>query len=140
MNLIRFNQHPTFSNFFENFDRSFSQNFENSQKDMPMVNIKDEDKNFVLELAAPGMDKKDFSIKLENNKLTVSTEKKEEKVEDNTNYTLKEYSFNSFSRSFTLPKNAKIEKINADYNNGVLSINIPKREAEAKLNREIKIS
>lgn len=139
MNLIRFNQHPSFSSFFENFDRTLSPNFENSRKYMPMVNIKDEDKNYIVELAAPGMDKKDFSIKLENNKLTISSEK-EENIEKNTNYSIKEYSFNSFSRSFTLPKNTKFEQINADYKNGVLSIKIPKREAEAKLNREIKIS
>lgn len=139
MNLIRFNQHPAFSNFFENFDRTLSPNFENSRKYMPMVNIKDEDKNYIVELAAPGMDKKDFSIKLENNTLTISSEK-EENVEKNTNYTIKEYSFSSFSRSFTLPKNTKFEQINADYKNGVLSIKIPKKEAEAKLNREIKIS
>ena len=140
MNLIRFNQHPAFSSLFDNFEKPFTHDFANSSKNIPMVNVKDIDNSFIVELAAPGMEKKDFSIKLESNKLTISSNKKEEKVDENTNYTIKEYSFNSFSRSFTLPKNTEFEQINADYKNGVLSISIPKREEEAKLNREIKIS
>ncbi|NOY51878.1 MAG: Hsp20/alpha crystallin family protein [Chlorobi bacterium] len=139
MNLVRFNQHPVFSNFFENFEKSLSQTFDASQGDMPMVNVKDEDKRFVVELAAPGMEKKDFNISLENNSLTISSEKKEEKTEKNENYTMKEFSFNSFSRSFALPKNIKLDQIDANYKNGVLSISLPKKDEEAKLNRRISI-
>jgi HSP20 family protein len=139
MNLIRFNQHPVFSNFFENFEKSLSQTFDATQGDMPMVNVKDEAKRFVVELAAPGMEKKDFNINLENNSLTISSEKKEEKTESNENYTMKEFSFNSFSRSFALPKNIKLDQIDANYKNGVLSISLPKKEEEAKLNRRISI-
>jgi len=83
MNLVRFNQHPVFSNFFENFEKSFEQTFDESRSDMPRVNVKDEDKKFVVELAAPGMEKKDFKINLENNSLTISSQKKEEKTEKN---------------------------------------------------------
>ncbi len=139
MNLVRFNQHPVFSNFFENFEKSLSQTFDASQGDMPMVNVKDEDKRFVVELAAPGMEKKDFNISLENNSLTISSEKKEEKTEKNENYTMKEFSFNSFSRSFALPKNIKLNQIDANYKNGVLSISLPKKDEEARLNRRISI-
>jgi len=139
MNLVRFNQHPVFSNFFENFEKSLTQTFDESRSDMPRVNVKDEDKKFVVELAAPGMDKKDFKINLENNSLTISSEKKEEKTEKNENYTMKEFSFNSFSRSFALPKNIKVDQIDANYKNGVLSISLPKKEEEAKLSRQISI-
>ncbi len=139
MNLVRFNQHPVFSNFFENFEKSLSQTFDASQGDMPMVNVKDEDKRFVVELAAPGMEKKDFNISLENNSLTISSEKKEETTEKNENYTMKEFSFNSFSRSFALPKNIKLNQIDANYKNGVLSISLPKKDEEARLNRRISI-
>ena len=140
MNLIRFNQHPGFSNFFNNHERTFHENCENRNDTLPMVNVKNEDNQFIVELAAPGLEKKDFSIKLENNRLTISSDKKVEKTEDNTNYTIKEYSFDSFSRSFTLPKNIEAEQVKAEYKSGVLSVNLPKMEAEAKLNREIEIS
>ena len=139
MNLVRFNQHPVFSNFFENFEKSFEQTFDESRSDMPRVNVKDEDKKFVVELAAPGMEKKDFKINLENNSLTISSQKKEEKTEKNKNYSMREFSFNSFSRSFTLPKNIKANQIDANYKNGVLSISLPKEEEEAKLSRQISI-
>ncbi len=139
MNLVRFNQHPVFSNFFENFEKSLAQTFDDERSDMPMVNVKDEDKKFVVELAAPGMDKKDFKINLENNNLTISSEKKEEKTEKNKNYTMREFSFNSFSRSFALPKNIKVDQIDANYKNGVLIISLPKKEEEAKLSRQISI-
>ncbi len=140
MNLMRFNHQPNFPGFFNNFEKALSDNFENSQNNVPSVNIKDEDKSFVVELAVPGMEKKDFSVKLDNNKMTVSSERKEEKAESNSTYSIKEFSFNSFSRSFTLPKNIEFENVKADYKDGILSINLPKKEAEVKLKREIKIS
>lgn len=140
MNLIRFNQHPGFANLLSNIENSMAQNAENSCGDLPMVNIKNEDKNFVVDLAAPGMEKNDFSIKLENNRLTISSNKEEGNDETKENFTLKEYSFNSFSRSFSLPKNIEFEQINAEYKNGILSVILPKKEVEEKLNREIEIS
>jgi HSP20 family protein len=140
MNLIRFNQHPAFSNLFENFENSAKTNFSNSCNDLPMVNIQNEDNSFIVKLAAPGMEKDDFKIKLENNRLTIASEKEEEKTETNETYTLKEFNFNSFSRSFSLPKNIEFEQINAEYKNGILSVKLPKKEMEAKLNREIEIS
>lgn len=140
MNLMRFNHQPTFSSLFENLERSQPHNFHNHNSTLPMVNVKNEDSQFIVELAAPGLDKSDFTIKLENNKLSVSTAQNDEKAEENVNYTLKEYSFNSFTRSFVLPKNIKHEAVNADYKNGILSISIPKKEAEAKLNRQIEIA
>src|SRR5579859_4546974 len=73
-------------------------------KSLPAVNVRETDKNFEIELAAPGLTKKDFKINAENGILTISSEKKEEKEQNEKDYTRKEFSYNSFSRSFTLPE------------------------------------
>jgi len=98
----------------------------------PPVNIKETDNDYTVELAVPGMDKKDFQIDLEDNILTISSEGKKENEETKENYTLREYRYQSFKRSFTLPKNVvDNDHIKASYINGELRIAIPKRE-EAK--------
>ena len=139
MNLVRFN-HPGFTNFFDNFERTHNGLTNESKGDVPSVNIIENDKDFVLEFAAPGVKKEDFNINLENQILTVSREVKEDKEAKKENYTRKEFIYSSFSRSFTLPKSVKFEKIAADYNQGILRITLPKKEEEAKLSREISIS
>lgn len=140
MNLIRFNHRPSFSNLMGEFQKNVYNQMEEDSGDIPAVNILDNKDNFLMELAAPGMKKGDFKIKLDNHLLTISSEKKEEKEEHDKNYTRKEFVFNSFSRSFTLPKTVVFDKIKADYKDGVLIVNLPKKEEEAKLSREIKIS
>ncbi|MBC8320415.1 MAG: Hsp20/alpha crystallin family protein [Bacteroidetes bacterium] len=153
MNLVRFNPasrhiwHPGFSNFFENFEKTHNGLFNESKGDVPSVNIIENEKNFVIEFAAPGVKKDDFKINLDNNVLTVSKEVKEEnedmssgQAEKKESYTRREFVFNSFSRSFTLPKSVKFDDIAADYNQGILKVTLPKMEEEAKLTREIKIS
>lgn len=108
---------------------------------MPAVNIVEGKDNFKIELAAPGLDKNDFKINVDGNVLTVSSEKKEEKKEDDKKYMRREFSYSSFSRSFTLPDSVHEDKINANHKDGVLTIEIPKRdEAKEKPAREIKIS
>ncbi|HLS29815.1 MAG TPA: Hsp20/alpha crystallin family protein [Flavobacteriaceae bacterium] len=112
-------------------------------KSVPAVNVKETDDNFVVEVAAPGMKKEDFSIELDNKMLTVSSEIKEEHVSENEDeqFTRKEFSYASFSRSFTLPESVDNSKISADYADGVLKIDLPKREeakTEAKRKIEIK--
>ena len=98
----------------------------------PAVNIKETDNDFTVEMAVPGMDKKDFQIDLEDSILTISSEDKKENEETKENYTLREYRYKSFKRSFTLPKNVvDSDHIKATYINGELRITIPKRE-EAK--------
>ena len=82
---------------------------------VPAVNINETDKEFELELAAPGLKKNDFKVNIDRNVLTVSTEKKEEKEEKDKNFTRKEFSYHSFSRSFTLPESVNQEKIDAKY-------------------------
>jgi len=139
MSLVRFN-HPGFTNFFDNFDLTHNGLTKESKGDVPSVNIIENDKNFVLEFAAPGVKKDDFNINLENQVLTVSRETKEEKEVKKENYTRKEFTYGSFSRSFTLPKSVKFENIAADYSQGILRITLPKKEEEAKLSREISIS
>ena len=98
---------------------------------LPKVNIKEGEDGYLLELAVPGMAKEDFKIKLDQDVLTISSEKKEEASKDSKQYTRQEFFYQSFERRFNLPEDVNSEKITANYVNGVLSIEIPKRE-EAK--------
>lgn len=95
---------------------------------IPSVNIKETPREFTFELAAPGMERKDFNIELSNHSLTISAEKEEKKEEgkEKSDYWRKEYSYNSFTRSFTLPENIKEGNIDAKYENGILIIHVPK--------------
>ena len=107
------------------------------------VNVKENKNKFSLEILTPGFNKEDFKIDLDNNMLSVSVEKMDEVLDSKLDekYTRKEFSFHSFSRVFTMPESADTEKMNAAYSNGVLSIDIPKREeAKAKPIKNIKIS
>ncbi len=107
----------------------------------PAVNIVEDKDNFKVELAAPGLDKKDFKINVDGNVLTVSSEKNEEKKEDDKKFMRREFSYTSFSRSFTLPDTVHEDKISAEHKDGILTITIPKKEeAKEKPAREIKIS
>lgn len=99
---------------------------------MPSLNIKENKDSFFVEVAAPGFEKFDFKIELNNDVLTISSEKKlSNEVKDGERITKQEFSYQSFSRSFTLPELVDEEKIAAKYENGILAINIPKKE-EAK--------
>ena len=140
MNLVRFHHRPMFSNFLEDIEKNIFNQMEETRGDVPAVNIIDNKDSYVMEIAAPGLKKEDFKIKLDNQLLTISSEKKEEKEESKENFTRKEFTYNSFSRSFTLPKTIVFDKIKADYKDGVLVVKLPKKEEEAKLTREIKIS
>ncbi len=109
---------------------------------MPSVNIKETSDEFLVEMAAPGMKKNDFHIELDNNILTIRSEmKKEEEVKEGERYTRKEFSYQSFQRSFNLNKDIVDDaKINATYADGILSIHLPKKEeAKEKPARQIKI-
>ena len=139
MNLVKFN-HPGFTNFFDNLERTHSGLSNYAKGNVPSVNIIENDKDFVIEFAVPGVKKDEFNIKLDNQVLTVSREIKEEEEETKENYTRREFVYDSFSRSFTLPKSILFDKIAADYNEGILKLTLPKKEEEAKLSREIKIS
>ncbi|UCG27662.1 MAG: Hsp20/alpha crystallin family protein [Bacteroidales bacterium] len=107
----------------------------------PAVNIIEEDKQYKVELAAPGLEKKDLHLDLKDDILTISTEKKVENEEKNENFTRHEFNYSSFCRSFTLPDTVDKDKIKASHKNGILTVYIPKKEEEqTSLNREIKIA
>ena len=135
MNLVRWNHQPMLADIFEDCERRFYTPFKHDGF-IPAANITENEKSFDIEIAAPGMKKEDFKINLENNVLTVSTVKEEEKKEETKNYTRKEFVYGSFSRSFTLPRTVETEQIKASYENGILNIELPKRE-EAKITKEI---
>ncbi|HEV9037169.1 MAG TPA: Hsp20/alpha crystallin family protein [Puia sp.] len=99
---------------------------------IPAVNISENKERFEVSLAAPGMKKADFNIDVERNTLTISAETKAEKEEKDERYTRKEYSYSSFSRSFTLPEGVNKDKIDASYDNGVLTLSLPKTEDAKK--------
>lgn len=107
----------------------------------PSVNIAEHDKDFKIELAAPGLEKKDFKIETDNDMLTISSEKKHEKKEEKENYRRQEFSYESFSRSFQLPENSLPEKIEAKYEDGLLKLTLPKKEVTIhKPKKEIKVA
>ncbi|MCX2838998.1 Hsp20/alpha crystallin family protein [Salinimicrobium sp. MT39] len=109
---------------------------------VPAVNISENDDAFNLELAAPGMTKKDFNLELDNGLLTISAEEKKEneKKENGGRFTRREFSYTSFKRAFSLPDTVEADKISAEYKEGVLMINLPKREdAKVQAKRMIEI-
>ena len=106
---------------------------------IPAVNIAETENEFQVELAVPGLKKEDFKINLDKNILTVSSEKKTENVEEGKKFSKREYSYNSFSRSFTLPESADHSKIEADYTDGILTLTIAKKEEAKFQSREIAI-
>jgi len=135
MSIIKRNH--TFPSVFDDFfSRELinwgNNNFSASNTTVPSVNIKESAGEFEVEVAAPGMDKKDFNITLDGTMLTISSEKQQSEEKKEENYTRREFSYQSFKRSFQLPKDVvDAEKINAKYENGLLHLTIPKKE-EAK--------
>jgi HSP20 family protein len=107
----------------------------------PAVNIREDDKNYVLDFAIPGLEKKDMKIDINEDVLTVSSEVKKESEENKDGYKRKEFSYSSFSRSFYIPENVNREKIEAAYKDGVLTVSLPKQEEEkSKVAKTIEIS
>jgi HSP20 family protein len=138
MTLIRRTEnYPSWPNLFNEFINTDwadwkNKHYANANGTLPSVNIKENVDLFEVEMAIPGMEKEDFKVELNNSILTISAEKKsEEEVKENERYTRKEFSYSSFSRSFTLPELVESDKIEAKYDKGILTVSIPKRE-EAK--------
>ncbi|MCD6090845.1 MAG: Hsp20/alpha crystallin family protein [Bacteroidales bacterium] len=132
MSLVRFtNQFPSlFDRFFENdmFDWS-NRNFSVTNTTLPSVNVKENAEGYEVEMAAPGFEKEDFKVELNNNVLNISSEKKIEKeTKEDEHFTKKEFSYQSFSRSFSLPFTVENDKITAKYEKGILNVSIPKKE------------
>jgi len=135
-----------FSDFFTDIDRMFDNDFflmpMNLKRQMegkvPSVNIRDKEKEYLIEVAAPGMKKEDFNIDMEEGMLTISSQREEDKTEERENYKRREYNYSSFSRSFNLPENVKSEEIKAHYEDGILSLTIPKKQEQEKPKQKIK--
>lgn len=131
---------PMYSNNLFNTDFMSEFMKEDHKKSSPMVNVIENEKEYTLEVAAPGMNKKDFKIELNNNILNISSEKKEEKESKKENFMRREFSYSTFCRSFELPEEVDAENIKAKYEDGILTIGIPKQEVMVKKAREINIA
>lgn len=118
-----------------------NRNFSNTNTTLPSVNIKEDQDKFTVEVAAPGFVKNDFKLELNHNSLTISSEKNvENETKEGEIFTKREFSYQSFTRSFTLPQVADAERIEANYDNGILTVAIPKKEeAKPKPSRMIEI-
>lgn len=126
--LPRLGLSSTFNDLFEPWGEWFQDGNSGVSLTLPNVNISEDKKSYNLELAAPGLDKKDFKVDVNGNLLTISAQKEEKNEEKEGKYTRKEYNYSSFSRSFTLPEEVQQDKIDATYNNGVLKLTLPKNE------------
>lgn len=157
MTLVRFNKKPRtdVAPFFSAFDDFFARPFEDMFRhnggslSTPAVNVLEKDGHYAIEVAAPGLNKEDFSIKVEDETLQISAarenssesspESSPESGKDGR-YTRREFAYNSFRRSFTLPDTVDAEGIGANYTNGILHVTLPKRdEAKAKPVRQIEV-
>ena len=112
------------------FDWDEKFRFPEKSIEIPSTNLIESDKEFKLELSAPGFDKKDFKIELQDGMLGISAEKEQKSEEVKENYRKKEFSYSSIRRSFALPENIRDEKIDAKYSNGILKISVPKKVVE----------
>lgn len=106
---------------------------------MPATNIREGEKSFDIEVAAPGMAKDDFSIDVNDGVLNISCQKESSNTDNQDNYTRREYNYSSFSRSFRLPEGIKEDDIKAKYNDGILHIAVPKGKEKEKPSRRISI-
>jgi HSP20 family protein len=144
MTLVRFNQKPIdrkVNSFFEDFFNQFPSRAVNEDfvtSSVP-VNIRENEKAYTIEVVAPGMDKSDFKVNVDNNILTISAEKKAESNKENERMVRREFIYKSFARTFTLDETINAENIHAKYDSGVLTLELPKKE-EAKIQpKEISI-
>ena len=128
---------PTFFNDFFDNDWMMKKN-----ATAPAINVVESDKDYKVEVAAPGMKKEDFNIHLgDNNELIITMEQKNENKEEHKKYLRREFAYSKFQQSFVLPDNIEKEKISASVNDGILTIELPKQapEEKAKVNRVIEI-
>ncbi|PKQ64858.1 heat-shock protein [Labilibaculum filiforme] len=146
MTLVKRNSDNLFPSLFDNFfSRDWmdwnNSNFSNTNTTLPAVNVRENENEYIIEVAAPGMKKSDFKINLDNNQLNISSEQKEEKEVKEHRYSRKEFCYQSFHRSFQLPiDRVDSTTISAKYEEGILSIHLPKKEeAKPKPSRSISI-
>jgi len=138
MTVVKFNNRPAngfnlLDNFFNELPTFFKDDFGTKAQGFIPVNVKETKDAYQLEVVAPGFEKNDFNVNLEKNILTISAEKKTESGNKDEKQILKEYNYHSFKRSFTVDEKVDAEKIEAKYINGVLTLNLPRKE-------EVKVS
>ncbi|MCR8557835.1 Hsp20/alpha crystallin family protein [Mucilaginibacter sp. BJC16-A38] len=144
MTLVKFNKNGNntlMPGFNDVFDSIFNDSFFSDRMitRVPAVNISESENNYHVELAAPGLKKEDFKLNLERNQLSISVETSSEQADNQKNYSKREYSYSSFVRSFTLPDSADHSNIEANYTDGILRIDIAKREEAKAVRRQIEI-
>jgi HSP20 family protein len=129
---------PGFNDIFESF---FNDSFLSDRMvtRVPAANISETPDEYHIELAAPGLKKDDFKINIDHQVLNISVEQRSENTENSKKYNKREYSYSSFVRSFTLPDSADDSRIEASYTDGVLKINVPKKEEAKSVTRQIEI-
>ena len=129
MNLIKRNSNLVFPSFLDEFFKpDWNGGIQNFNSTLPAVNIKENETQYQLEFYAPGLKKEDFNIEVDQKTLTISSEKQFENENNNEKYSLKEYSYASFKRTFNLPETLDFDNIEAHYEDGVLQVSLPKRE------------
>ena len=140
-------QRNMFSNFFSDIDRMFDDDMflmpmhlsRLGNGNLPAANIRETDKDYNIELAVPGMKRDDFTIEVDENMISISSEKEENINEEKENYQRREYNYSSFNRSFRLPEAVKADSIKAQYDNGVLHIKVPKAEQNVQRKKRINV-
>jgi HSP20 family protein len=145
MTLVKFNPEKRngslLPGFNDVFDSIFNDTFFNERltSRVPAANLSETEDHFHVELAAPGLKKQDFKLNLDRNVLNISVEQRSENTCEQKNYSKREFSYTSWVRSFTLPESANAESIEAAYTDGVLKIDIAKREEAKMVRRQIEI-
>ena len=139
MRIVKYNNNNVFPSLInEFFNDDFGMNFLNRSHSVPSVNSVENNDSFEIDLAVPGMKKEDFTIELNDKVLVISSETSN--TMENDKMRLNEFNFSSFQRSFRVPDSVDLDKIKANYKNGILKIKLPKRkESISKPNRVINI-
>jgi HSP20 family protein len=125
MNLVK-RQKPVFTSLID--DLFLNQDWSHVNTNVPAANIIEADDHFDIELAAPGNKKADFKIELEEGVLTISSETEIKSTEKESSFTRKEFGYSAFKRSFNIPDSVSADKISANYKEGILSVNLPKKQ------------
>ena len=144
MTVVRFKNRPngaaSFNNLLSDVFPQFPSLYKEDLKQATPVNIRETEKEYLLDVVAPGLNKEDFKISLENNLLTIAADKKEETVNEGEKHVRREYQPQAFKRSFTLDEKINADGISAQYVNGVLTLNLPKKEEVKPATKQISIS
>ncbi len=125
--------------FDEFFGKDYDWKVENESTTMPSVNIKESEANFTIEVAAPGLEKKDFKVEVDDRKLTISSEKEIEELKEGETFRRKQFSYSKFKRTFSIPETLNADDVKATYKSGILNVVIPKKEPVKKEVKQIKI-